>query len=85
MMDSQALTDSWQRWANDRRVVLEKGAAYQVSANEAQFQGLGMTVIQMIDQIRREPQLDAARYNAMRQVIIQQLFEIWSLDREVKV
>ncbi|MBY3363767.1 hypothetical protein [Rhizobium laguerreae] len=74
--------DRYEAWVDKKRPIKEQYAAKLVTPDQVKFQGLGLIVMQMIDEIRATPDMSNEQYGAMRHVIIQRLFEIWSLDRE---
>jgi hypothetical protein len=49
--------------------------------DETEFQAIGLTVMEMIDQIHAKPDISEEQYGAMRHVLIQQLFDIWKLPK----
>lgn len=76
--------DYYRRWAETKRAAAERLFADHVSPEELEFQGAGYTVMLMIDMIRIDSgKMSDKQYGVMRHEIIQQLFDIWAMEKKV--
>ncbi|WP_027488925.1 hypothetical protein [Allorhizobium undicola] len=74
--------DFQRKWAATKRASFERLFADHLPPDELKFQAAGMAIMQMIDMVRIDAgKMPDAQFGAMRHEIIQQLFDIWAMEK----